>query len=298
MGKAIDSLKCGGKASRYQVGGDVKPDKKEIKYAKVKRGLAANEVKTTMESVNRSIRQRGYQGTLTKAFQERYPDVPVEELLTEYTNREPFLTRPDVPAEGEKLINKYGDLSLNPNEISDILGPKAAAEYFQNKKTERTKGKGDVGLQRFGFRNMLYPQFRSKNTGLYQYLDKKTTEGFQVGGGVGINMAFQQMMSSMTDEQKEKLQGGDPNWMGLGGETDTTAGSISPLGKGITTGAKLATDVMGEFQSNIASGYDIKEDPGGALKKTAQLEVGKDILSGTAKGAAIGSVIPGVGALI
>ena len=294
MGVAIDNIKCrGGRVSRHQEGGlTIGDPKKKIKYEKVKRELTSDEARVTMDVVNRNIRLRGYQGTLTEVLQEKHPDLPLNELLSELTGREPGFSRRDVPSTGEELIKKYGDLSIESEEIIDILGPEAAKEYFRDTKTGRTKGKGDVGLQRFGFRNMIYPQFRSKNTGLYQYLDKKTTEGFQAGGGVGIGMAFQQMMSSMTDEQKEKLMAGDTNWMGLEGK------AASPIGGAITAGAEMVTGVMSEFQSNISSGYDTKEDPGAASKKTAQLEVGKDIVSGTAKGAAIGSVIPGVGTAI
>ncbi len=294
MGKIIDditsSLKCGGKARQYPDGGKVKSDTTEYEYLKEASPASAA---ITEKGLARVKRLRGYQGTLTKDFQERHPDVPVDELLTEITGRVPYFSRPEVPKTGEGMIKKYGDLSIESEDISKILGPEAAAEYFEDTKTGRTAGKGDVGLERFGFRNMIYPQFRSKNTSLYQYLDKpKKGKGLQGGGPVGISMAMQSMMSSLTDEQREKLASGDSDWMGLE-EKETGL-----LGQVISGGTEELLGITSAIEKRVTPEDDPRVDPAAAMKTEAGFETGKSILKGAGKGAAIGAFAGPGGAAI
>lgn len=306
MGKSIDKLKCGGRTKSHKGGGKVKsyPDGGKVKsdttkYDFVRKASPASAA-ITENALARQQRLRGYQGTLTKAFSERFPDVPVSDMLKELNARDPQLSRRDVPQIGEDFISKYGDLSIQPEEIPGILGEEGAAEYFQDTKTGRTKGTGDEkALQRFGFRNMIYPQFRSKNTGLYNFLDAptETTQNFQGGGttgGISKEHALQVLFGDkfqdgqIPEEIKSGLLSGD-----------ATGFSGDAAGSAISTGADLAQEVVGGVQNKIKSGYDdYRVDPAATMKKSDQVGVAGDVLKSTAKGAASGAIFGPVGAIV
>lgn len=307
MGKAIDKLKCGGKPSHrgggktgsYQTGGKIGDGPKPRKNILLPgTELTEHQDVVTMSDVERVKRLRGHQGKLTKAFHQRYPKVPVQDILKEIGSREPHFSKRDVPQVGEELTGSFGDLFLEPEEITNILGEGPSKEYFDLVQSGRTAGAGETGPQRFGFRNMITPQYRGglEDAGPYQYLEEKTSiPGLQEGGGIGMDHALKTIfgdsadLENMSEDQKagmiSKLRSG----------ADGEAG----IGSAISVGTDLAGDVVGGVQNKIASGYDDpREDPTETLKKTQSVGVAGDILKSTGKGAAAGAMFGPVGAIV
>ena len=142
----------------------------------------------TFTNMERDQQLRDFQGQLTGGFQQAYPDVPIGDILTELSQRKIPFGRPDVPDMGKQLVDQYGDKSLTTQQITDILGPKNSKTYFnltKNRQPSRTVGSTEQGAQRFGWRNMIIPQYQSKQMGVgpYKFLEpKKKPEEFSLGG--------------------------------------------------------------------------------------------------------------------
>jgi hypothetical protein len=314
MGKSIDKLKCGGKPGRksggktnaYQKGGKTKSEDDKFAIIKSDSEIGPNQAKTTMPIINRQQRLRGYQGQLTAAFHKKYPDVPVNELLKSYESRQPDFSRRDVPAEGEALIRKYGDLSIEPDEINRILGNEASKEFFEQAQTGRTGGPGDTSLQRFGFRNLIYPQFRSKGIVPYQYIEPKSiAENFQTGGTTRSMSALTlDKIQSIKDAQLDttdfvsKIDQGVRTTFQPEEQNNLVTEGATGLSKVIGGGTDAIESIVSAVQDRGTKEFDPRVDPEAAMKREAGFGVGKDILKSAGKGASIGATFGPAGAAI
>ena len=136
------------------------------------------------------------QGMYTKALADKYPNIPINDILTQYANDPSFSLR-NLDQYAKDLQGQYGDFYLTPEEINnlrkqgypDIMGlSDDLKQYDMNQhqafdtqsngkyKYADTSGTNDTGDVMFGVRNMLQ---RSHPAGSspYKYLDIKADGG-------------------------------------------------------------------------------------------------------------------------
>jgi hypothetical protein len=244
--------------------------KKQLK--KYKRGGPIKENPKDVYDVTPDIAEgwkqlRDYQGQLTNAFQQRYPKVPVDSILNNLNARQPLFGTRDVPATGDSLINKFGDLSLSQEEINNILGAEQVGIYSKLAQTNRTKGGNDIDQQRFGFRSMIMPQYRTDKVGLYKHLEKEQGgEMEEYGKGGWIQKATASI----------KRRG--------------TKGKCTPITKSTCTGrAKALAKTFKKMARNR------KKGEGGELEQHA---LGETLGAASSFASALGPATGGVGTII
>ena len=317
MGKAIDKLKCGGKPGHksggktkgYQKGGR-KGDGPRKNILLPGTELTEHQSVVTMSDVQRVKRLRGHQGKLTHGFAKKYPKIPLSDILGEIAGREPHFSKRDVPQVGEELTGSFGDVFLEPEEITGILGDKDSKEYFDLVQSSSTAGEDEqAGPQRFGFRNMITPQYRGgpEDAGPYQYLESKPSTKFQTGGATRNISA---LTLDKIESIKGRLQSKDPS-MGPEGvdqgvrttyqpeqQNDLVTEGAAGVSGAIGAGTDAIEGIVSAVQDRGTEEFDPRVDPAAAMKKDAGFEVGKDILKSTGKGAAIGSTFGPIGTII
>jgi hypothetical protein len=196
-------LKSGGrwvpkKTRSYQGGGDIPgtppegplydemsgryPKYGQLREATYKHGLG--------ERFDDLTRLRNYQGQLTGKFAETYPDIPVQDILSEAQRLDDPMTILNTSERGQDIIGDYGDFAIQPKEISEFLGADST-DYW--KLLDRYAPAGTVGQdqdeisrQKFGVRSMIMPRLRSDTKkkgeqsigmGPYQFLEGKRGGG-------------------------------------------------------------------------------------------------------------------------
>lgn len=133
----------------------------------------SNEI--TMEEYSRALDvHRQNQADMTRLFQEKHPDVPVGDLLSQYTPEEKFNTRLDsISAE---LNKQFGDYTLSREDVKDDSVKNALFDaYFANQKilkdyeeqeglTIKTRGQEEKHdeEEKFGWRNLVKHSYTRK----------------------------------------------------------------------------------------------------------------------------------------
>lgn len=135
-------------------------------------------------------RLRDYQGKLTGEFAKAYPNVPVGDILNKAQGLEDPMTILNTSDRGMDAINQYGDLAIQPDQISKSLGADSTDYWnlLNRYAPTGTVGKDQdvVTKQKFGIRSMIMPRLRSDQSGKgeisigmgpYQYLEEKRSGG-------------------------------------------------------------------------------------------------------------------------
>ncbi len=197
---------------------------------KKKKPLGPHEFRPTGARLARDRRLRDYQGTLTGELALQHPSVNIDSILTANQYRSPAISTKNASQVGEGLVGQFGDISLSPERVSNLLGPEGFQEY-SDFRDSRTQGSAEQGPQRFGFRSMVRPHYRSsipgEEAGLYKHLEKKSAGGIlgQVAIGAGSGA--------------------------LGGAA--FGGIGAPIGAVIGGGIGLVKGLLGHRQENLAN---------------------------------------------
>lgn len=197
------------------------------------------------------------QSLYTKALQDKYPDVPIMDILSNSAKDKSF-KHDKLESMADSLRSKYGDISLNKDDVAnlvnagypDIIGLNRTIQDLDNASSNRsvnTTGKNEPNNESFGWR-MLMQRSYPKGQSPYKYIEN--------------------------------------NKMFLGGKThdETNAnmiGGAAQLGIGFATGnpAAIATGGAGFLANNIKNVGTVLKD-----KDSTLLEKGLSIVSPLAGG--------------
>lgn len=123
---------------------------------------------TKLDSLANQLRNLQHLQTLQ--FQEAYPDVPINDILSLEQNDKRFRNR-NLDQKADSLISLYGDKNIPINEAYKNLTREYSNLISEAGQVQPVVGNKEQGLQNFGYRAMLYKYLHPDTIPAYKTLE-------------------------------------------------------------------------------------------------------------------------------
>ena len=114
------------------------------------------------------------QALATKAFQNKFPQVDIANILRESSNRQDFSNQ-NLDQYAQELTDKFGELKITPDDVKA-----ESPEYYDTlntikQKEQKDQTRGELEKEKedeyFGFKNLLHRRYKTGES-FYKYLDE------------------------------------------------------------------------------------------------------------------------------